>query len=220
MMQSAAWWGTWGLSFVTILLCGVLALMGRGDRRQVCAPAARSSPSIAGAVRPRRMAAGARGRRGPGRRHAARHLLRLVQGNIDQMEKLTGAHRDRDIMQHVRLSTATPGLEQVQAVIWPETAATVFLDRQDDWRTLVATAAPPSGLLVTGTLRGDPPQGEPERYWNSLAVIDPTGAHRGDGRQVPSGSARRICADARHPRSLRQQIDRGRRRLFGGARAR
>ena len=100
-------------------------------------------------------------------------MLRLVQGNIDQWEKLTGAHRDRDIMQHVRLSTATPGLEQVQAVIWPETAATVFLDRRDDWRTLVATAAPPNGLLVTGTLRGDPPQGEPERYWNSLAVIDP-----------------------------------------------
>ncbi len=45
--------------------------------------------------------------------------------------------------------------------------------RYGDWRTLVATAAPPDGLLVTGTLRGDPPQGEPERYWNSLAVINP-----------------------------------------------
>src|SRR5688572_21825708 len=33
MMQSAALWGAWGLCFVTILLCGVLSLMGRGDRR-------------------------------------------------------------------------------------------------------------------------------------------------------------------------------------------
>jgi apolipoprotein N-acyltransferase len=173
MMQSVAWWGAWGLSFITILLCGVLALMGRGGRRQdVRAGAAalaliavlyglgtwRLSPEdaadLAAITRPATM-------------------LRLVQGNIDQWEKLTGAHRDRDIMQHVRLSTETPGLEQVQAVIWPETAATVFLDRRDDWRTLVASAAPPNGLLITGTLRGDPPQGEPERYWNSLAVIDP-----------------------------------------------
>jgi apolipoprotein N-acyltransferase len=61
----------------------------------------------------------------------------------------------------------------VNAVIWPETAATVFLDRSDDWRAYVAAAAPPGGLLITGTLRGDPPQGEPKRYWNSLAVIDP-----------------------------------------------
>jgi apolipoprotein N-acyltransferase len=51
----------------------------------------------------------------------------------------------------------------------------VFLDRSDDWRTYVAAAAPPNGVLITGTLRGDPPQGEPEQYWNSLAVIDPTG---------------------------------------------
>lgn len=173
MMQSLAWWGAWGLSFVTILLCGMLALMGRGDRRQdvraggaVLAVVAllyglgawRLAPEdaadLAAVTRPA-------------------ITLRLVQGNIDQWEKLTGAHRDRDIMQHVRLSTETPGFEQVQAVIWPETAATVFLDRRDDWRALVATAAPPNGLLITGTLRGDPPQGEPERYWNSLAVIDP-----------------------------------------------
>ena len=36
MMQSAALWGAWGLSFVTILLCGLLSLMGRGSRRQDC----------------------------------------------------------------------------------------------------------------------------------------------------------------------------------------
>jgi apolipoprotein N-acyltransferase len=173
MMQSAALWGAWGLSFVTILLCGLLALLGRGDRRNDVRAGAAAFAVIAalygfGAWR---LAPEDAGDLAAVTRPAT--MLRLVQGNIDQWEKLTGAHRDRDVMQHVRLSTATPGLDQVQAVIWPETAATVFLDRQDDWRTLVATAAPPNGVLVTGTLRGDPPQGEPERYWNSLAVIDP-----------------------------------------------
>ena len=172
MMQSAALWGAWGLSFFTILLCGFLSLMGRGDHR-VNIRAAVAFALLAGALY------------GYGSLRLAVTwatpadykpiTLRLVQGNIDQWEKLTGAHRDRDIAQHLRLSTMTPGLEKVQAVIWPETAATVFLDRSDDWRAYVAAAAPPNGVLITGTLRGDPPQGEPERYWNSLAVIDPTG---------------------------------------------
>jgi len=173
MMQSAALWGAWGLSFVTILLCGMLSLMGRGDRRNdVRAGAATLAVIVVlygfGSWR---LAPEDAGDLAAVTRPAV--TLLLVQGNIGQWEKLTGAHRDLDIMQHVRLSTTTPGIEQVQAVIWPETAATVFLDRQDDWRTVVATAAPPNGLLITGTLRGDPPQGELEHYWNSLAVVDP-----------------------------------------------
>ena len=172
MMQSAALWGAWGLSLLTILLAGMLSLMGRGDRRRDLRAggaflalvialygfgAWRLSPDDAELAAVSRPVL----------------TLRLVQGNIDQWAKLTGAHRDRDIAQHLRLSTLTPGFDQVNAVIWPETAATVFLDRSDDWRAYVAAAAPPGGLLITGTLRGDPPQGEPERYWNSLAVIDP-----------------------------------------------
>src|SRR6185369_9021746 len=170
MMQSAAVWGAWGLSFVTVLLCGLLSLMGRGDRR-VTIRAAAAFVVLLGVL----FAYGSM-RLAATWATPANYVpisLRLVQGNIDQWEKLTGAHRDRDIAQHLRLTTMTPGLDEVRAVIWPETAATVFLDRSDDWRAYVAAAAPPGGLLITGTLRGDPPQGEPERYWNSLAVIDP-----------------------------------------------
>lgn len=169
MMQSAALWGSWGLSFCTILLAGLLSLVGRGDRRLTISAVA---AVVAGLI--------ALAGYGSFRLSVAPIppagdepiTLRLVQGNIDQWEKLTGAHRDRDIAQHLRLSVQTPGLENVRAVIWPETAATVFLDRSPEWRSYVAAAAPPSGLLITGTLRGDPPQGNPERYWNSLAVID------------------------------------------------
>lgn len=172
MMQSLALWGAWGLSFFTIVLAGLLSLAGRGNRRDslraagvfvvlLAALYGFGTWRLAGDSQPQRVAS------------EPRIMLRLVQGNIDQWEKLTGAHRDRDIAQHLRLSTAAPGFETMNVVIWPETAATVFLDRQDDWRAYVAAAAPPRGLLITGTLRGDPPQGEPVRYWNSLAVIDP-----------------------------------------------
>lgn len=171
MMQSAALWGAWGVSFFTILLCGLLSLIGRGDRRTNVIAAGAFITVLAalyayGSLRlttaPPANASG----------DQAGVTLRLVQGNIDQWAKLTGAHRDRDIAQHLRLSVMTPGIEQVHAVIWPETAATVFLDRSTEWRAYVAAAAPPNGVLITGTLRGDPPQGEPKLYWNSLAVID------------------------------------------------
>jgi apolipoprotein N-acyltransferase len=172
MMQSAALWGSWGLSLLTILTAGLLSLTGRGERgRNLWAGSACIALLVAlygfGAWR---LSSG-----DAAQASTSGITLRLVQGNIDQWEKLTGAHRDRDIAQHLRLSVQTPGLDKVRAVIWPETAATVFLDRSDEWRAYVAAAAPPNGVLITGTLRGDPPQGEPERYWNSLAVIDPAG---------------------------------------------
>lgn len=172
MMQSAALWGSWGLGFLTVLSAGLLSLTGRADRRlSLRAGGACLALLVAlygfGAWR---LASGEAAQPGP-----SGITLRLVQGNIDQWEKLTGAHRDRDIAEHLRLSVQTPGLDKVRAVIWPETAATVFLDRSDDWRNYVAAAAPPGGLLITGTLRGDPPQGEPDHYWNSVAVINPAG---------------------------------------------
>ena len=169
MMQSAALWGSWGLGLVTLLLAGLLSLMGRGDRRATLR-AGTSFLVLLSALYgfgAWRLGAAASGDTGI--------TLRLVQGNIGQIEKLTGAHRDRHVAQHLRLSVATPGFDRVNAVIWPETAATFFLDRLPDWRQYVAAAAPPGGYVVTGTLRGDPPEGEPDRYWNSLAVLDPSG---------------------------------------------
>jgi apolipoprotein N-acyltransferase len=171
MMQSAALWGSWGLSFCTVLLCGLLSLIGRGTRRT----SLRATIAVVG-IAAVMVAYGARlaVTTVPPANYKPT-ALRLVQGNIGQVEKLTGAHREQDAVKHVQLSVGTPGIDQVAAVIWPETAATVFLDRQADWRTLIAPAVPRGGFLITGTLRGDPPQGNPERYWNSLAVMTPAG---------------------------------------------
>src|SRR4030095_12374516 len=89
MMQSAALWGAWGLSFITILLCGLLSLMGRGERRNDVRPGAATLAVIAalygfGAWR---LAPEDAGDLSAVSRPAT--LLRLVQGNIDQWEKLT-----------------------------------------------------------------------------------------------------------------------------------
>lgn len=169
MMQSASLWGSWGLSILTLLLFGLLSLMGRGDARSNLRAGSAFLVLILalygyGAWRLDAATGGDTG-----------ITLRLVQGNISQTEKLTGAHREQHVAQHLRLSVTTPGFERVSTVIWPETAATYFLDRQPDWRQYVAAAAPPGGYVITGNLRGDPPEDEPERYWNSLAVLEPSG---------------------------------------------
>ena len=168
MMQSASLWGSWGLSLLTLLLAGLLSLLGRGDRRLSL-----SAGGVFLAIILALYCFGAWRLADEARDSGL--VLRLVQGNISQVEKLSGANRDRHVAQHLRLSVSKPGLEKVAAVIWPETAATLFLDRLPDWRQFVAAAAPPGGHLITGTLRGAPPEGEIEEYWNSLAVLDPTG---------------------------------------------
>lgn len=169
MTQSAAIWGSWGLSLATMLLAGLLSLMGRGGARTNLRAGLAFLALLLGLYGFGAWRLSSAETAGTG------VTLRLVQGNISQVEKLTGAHRDQHVAQHLRLSVTTPGLERVSAVIWPETAATFFLDRLTDWRQYVAAAAPPGGYLITGDLRGDPPQGDPERYWNSLAVLEPNG---------------------------------------------
>lgn len=169
LMQSASLWGSWGLSLLTVLLAGLLSLTGRGDRRLGLKAGIAFALLLLGlyGFGAWRLATGPDGDSGI--------TLRLVQGNISQVEKLTGVNRDLHIAQHLRLSITKPGLEKIAAVVWPETAATLFLDRAPDWRKYVAGAAPPGGHLITGTLRGAPPEGEIAQYWNSLAVLDPTG---------------------------------------------
>ena len=60
-------------------------------------------------------------------------------------------------------------------MIWPENAGPPFLDRDSDARLALARAAPPGGLVIAGTVRGNPPPGPVTQFWNSLAVLDPKG---------------------------------------------
>ncbi len=171
MMQSAAIWGAWGLSLVTMLIGGMLAMALARPWRRAGAPLA-----IGAALLLALLAFGAwrLGQPGPA---ATDITLRLVQANISQWDKLTGKDRAGQAIKHLKLSLQ-PGEADFDAVIWPETAATFFLDRQPDWRGLIASAAPAGGYVITGGLRGEPPLGDPQTYWNSLYAIDRLGTVR------------------------------------------
>jgi apolipoprotein N-acyltransferase len=106
--------------------------------------------------------------------------LRIVQANIPQQKKwiaeLRAGHLQRQIAMS-RQPSPNSSIRPPTHVIWPETAAPFFLANDDAARSVVASAAPPDGALITGAPRRS---GEPGnlRFWNAAHVIT------GDGRIV------------------------------------
>jgi apolipoprotein N-acyltransferase len=92
---------------------------------------------------------------------------------VPQAEKFRPDNRARQIARLVELSRR-PGFDRLAAVVWPETAPPEIIEPSSAVLSTMAQAVPPDGLLLTGAIRGT------GRYedgaWNSLLVIDRTGA--------------------------------------------
>jgi apolipoprotein N-acyltransferase len=101
--------------------------------------------------------------------------LRLVQPSIVQSLKWDPAAREGNFQRLLALS-ASPGEDKITTLIWPEAAATYFLDRDPVHLAALAAVVPPGGLLLTGTLRTEPPPAPPVHIWNSLVAITGSGA--------------------------------------------
>ena len=99
--------------------------------------------------------------------------LRLVQGNIPQEDKWQREARARAFERHLTLSSQRQGA--VTHVVWPESAAPYPLDQDGVAREMIAQVVPRGGLLLTGGERFDL-SGEPPLAWNTLFVLDDTGA--------------------------------------------
>src|SRR5262249_59589637 len=85
--------------------------------------------------------------------------------------------RAADVLRrHLSLTRETPGYDKITDVIWSETAEPYPLERFPDVRVAVAAVAPENGLLITGVLRTDAASGPVNQVWNSMAVLDRTGA--------------------------------------------
>jgi apolipoprotein N-acyltransferase len=174
MMQSAALWGSWGLSLITVFVLSLPALFVlmnlRAARAAVIGMAVvLGALYLGGAWRlsnavPSPVEADPKATR-----------VRIIQPNIAQSLKLASDTRPKQIQTLLRLTLETPGFDQVKAVIWPESAANYLLDRETELRSVLAQAAPPGGILITGAPRGEPSNGPLDQIWNSLAAIDGQG---------------------------------------------
>jgi apolipoprotein N-acyltransferase len=174
MLQMASVTGIYGLSFLTVIAAALPGLLGRpltigrgGFRRLAPVLAAVlliAVPAVFGALRLEESSDPAV----PGVR------LRLVQPSIPQTTKWDPVEQEANFRRLLALS-AEPAAKPVTDIIWPEAAATFYLNRDPVHRAEIAAVAPPHGLVITGTLRTDPAPDKPEHFWNSLLAIDRAG---------------------------------------------
>jgi apolipoprotein N-acyltransferase len=167
VLQSAAWFGVYGLSAVTVFAAAGLAMFGapagRSWRWGVAGIALISLIAVAGTFR----LAEAPSDTVPG------VVLRIVQPNIAQRDKWLPEHRARNYARHLEMS-GDRGDGRVTHVIWPETAAPFSVSTDAARRGLMRGAVPPKGLLLTGSVRLEQKNGRVVRVWNSLVAVDDT----------------------------------------------
>jgi apolipoprotein N-acyltransferase len=168
LLQSVALIGSFGLGVVTILAAGAPVLFWQSRRQGLCA-------SLLGLT----LLAGLAGW-GEARIPAASTpiqpgvMLRLVQANIAQTLKWRPEMRAENLDHHLALSRL-PAAAPLTAIIWPETAAPAFLDQDQEARRAVAAAAPPGGLMLVGTVRGEFRGRELTQIWDSIEAFDRQG---------------------------------------------
>lgn len=96
--------------------------------------------------------------------------LRIVQANIAQRDKWDQNLRTAHLARHLALSLM-PAEKAPTHVIWPETAVPFLLANDVPARIRSATAAPPGGALIAGSVRRTF-HNDTQQLRNALLVID------------------------------------------------
>ncbi len=174
IVQVAGLTGSWGLSVLTLLVCGAPAVAAdaAADRRvrllalPLCI-ALLSSAFLYGSER----LDSARAETVEGVR------LRLVQPNISQSAKWNADLAASHLLKLLRMSLGGDAAGAITHVIWPETAVPFALERNLGLAEALAQAVPPGGLLITGIPRVT--QGADGEAWhNGMVALDSSGTVR------------------------------------------
>jgi apolipoprotein N-acyltransferase len=174
MLQSVAWWGIYGLSFITVLVASSVALAGDGEERvkgfdlRLVPVVSLLGLFVLGSLGQLRLAL-----EDPGAVDGAK--LRIVHAAIDQDKIEDPAMREPIFASYLSL-TARPGLETVTHVIWPEAAVPFILSRDPAALDAIGQTLPDETVLITGAPRLQRGSGTaPPRYFNSLHALDGQG---------------------------------------------
>lgn len=170
MMQSVAWIGSLGLSFLTVMIFAAPALLYGLSRAAMRRPAL----VVLGfsLLLPVLWAGGG------WRVNAASLLthddivLRLVQPAIPQARKWVSELRQQHVIRQMAMSKRTAGpLGPPTHVIWAETNVPYVLEPDSPIPAMLAPVVPPGGALVFGAPRRD----DSGKAYNSLFVINDDG---------------------------------------------
>jgi apolipoprotein N-acyltransferase len=184
LVQSAAFAGIYGMSLAAVLsavLPAALALDSRKARAgaAVAAVLLLALPWLAGTVR----LSGAPALRAESEGGVG---MRIVQAGIRQQDKWRSDRREQNFALHLRLSIEHRP-DWVTHIIWPENAATFFIEQEPGLRAAMARVTPLGGLLITG---GPRREGPPLKVWNSAFAVDVHGnvvGHYDKSHLVPFG---------------------------------
>lgn len=105
--------------------------------------------------------------------------LRLVQANVDQADKWRPENSAEIFADYLDL-TLSDGLDQIDLVIWPETAVPFLLADSPDALVAIGEALPDETVLLAGSarlvdVRDQAGRLKAQRIYNSLLVVDDTG---------------------------------------------
>jgi apolipoprotein N-acyltransferase len=172
MIQSAALFGGYGLSALSVLVCALPATLASAGRRHWLPTSVAAVLLVAG------WGAGNYRLAGAGSETVPDVRLRLVQPNVPQALKWDPEAREANLRRIIELTRA-PGFETRTHTIWSETATAFPIWGDNETlarrRLQVAAAVPPGGMLVTGAPRFERAADGTLRAWNSLHAMDGDG---------------------------------------------
>ena len=186
LIQLAALTGVWGLSLLVVFCAGAPATLGdgQGTRRWGLPVAATLVAAVVFAGGLWRLS----GAPLPGDDETPGIRLALVQANIDQAHKWLPELRRAHFEKYLRMTQliTTPEDEEPldvfnppDVIIWPETAVSYDLGRDQGARAAIARVIPSGGYLLTGSPRLAPDRTGQPRYRNALFALTDKGAVAG-----------------------------------------
>ncbi len=111
--------------------------------------------------------------------------LRLMQPDLPQDQKFRYDARRTVMDLYLATSESQGGLDGVTHLFWPESAFPFFLEREPEALARIVAMLPPGTVLVTGAARYQAvPDRERPDVFNSVRVIDSSGAIRGNADKV------------------------------------
>ena len=169
--QTAAWYGAYGLSLVTVLLAAAPAA-GLGSARDDL-KAVFGGTGALGIGFSLLLAIGALRLAAPEPAPTGDAFVRIVQPNIPQREKIDPGLWGRNFMRNLDLSEGPAPAGARLFVVWPENAAPLLAEAPTALAALEQTL-PENAVLIAGAVRRAPDAGDIMRYYNSILVIPQT----------------------------------------------
>jgi apolipoprotein N-acyltransferase len=173
VLQSVAWLGIYGLSFLTVLAASLPAVLGTPSlgpisRGRRVAPAVAAGllvlvPGLLGTIRLQATPTVDTG-----------IWLRIVQPSVPQSMKWEPTAAESNFRVLLGLSSA-PANRSIAAVLWPEAATPFLLGRDPLHRRQIGSVASGRGYVITGAVRANAPPEPVVKIWNSLEAINGDG---------------------------------------------